>query len=552
MRRILFLPVIILSFWLLSIPVSAQLSAGGAPAGKAAVAIMPAVPVITLSAPDPIAIAEQDASEPVPYRFAVMVPCETDVVRKGSWQTQPDGSSICVLAVEAPGAKALSLFFDSFYIPAGGKLFIYNEKTGQMLGAFTSANNNTAGTFSTQLIHGDRLIVEYDQPAGAVMTPGLRISRVAWAYRGVREPGATRGFGGADSCEVNVNCWEEGHDYQVARKGIVRIQVARNGSLFWCSGSLINNTRFDGTPYVISADHCYKNATADDLQNWVFYFGYEAPGCENPVLPPQEKALTGATLKARAGDVYLGGSDFLLLLLNDTIPDTFDVYLNGWDRSGLSVSSGVDMHHPQGDIKKISTFTNPLVTTHWVPGGGDTHWEVIWSGTPNGHGVTEPGSSGSALFDSTGLIIGTETGGGASCDSLDLSEPDYFGKISYSWASNGNSPSGQLKPWLDPDNTGEEKIGGRPLAVETPVPSATLSVFPNPARDKLTVTIKGWGVKNSFQVTLFDGRGVPVLSESRSFITHRETFDLPPLSTGLYLLRVSGPTGTMVQKIVIQ
>jgi PKD repeat protein len=83
---------------------------------------------------------------------------------------------------------------------------------------------------------------------------------------------------------------------------------------------------------------------------------------------------------------------------------------------------------------------------------------VVWSETESGHGVTEGGSSGSPLFDPSGFIVGHLSGGRASCIQNEL--PDYYGKFSYSWASNGSDSSRQLKPWLDPINSGVQWLKG--------------------------------------------------------------------------------------------
>jgi hypothetical protein len=539
-RHAIALQFILLALTFIPVSVTGQLNAGGMPASLTWNADRSLVPVVDLPPPDFAEIAKEDAASGMPYRFAVNLPCDILPGERGSWQVLPDGSRICLLTVQSRGAKALSLLFDRFFIPEGGTLFIYSGEMKQVLGAYTSANNDPSGLFATQLIHGDRVTLEYHQPLVPALVPEIHLSGVAYAYRG---------FGGAGPCEVNVNC-EEGQNYQEVKKGVVRIHAVKNGSGYWCSGSLINNTRNDGTPYVLSADHCYKGATQDDLNQWVFYFGYDAPGCENPVLPPQENALTGATLKARAGDVSTGGSDFLLLLLNDEIPDTFDVYLNGWNRINTPSSSGVGIHHPQGDVKKISTYKHKVSSTNWTGGGIYTHWLVTWNETANGHGVTEGGSSGSALFDSTGMIVGNLTGGASACDSSSLDEPDYYGKFSYSWLSNGTDSTAQLKYWLDPDDTGAEILEGMPLAVLAPRAIEHFQVYPNPASSRIRIGGVAEPGHGPWAVTFFDSRGTAVKSETRSFGSGPEVFDIRSLAPGLYVIRISGEGRNMVQKII--
>jgi hypothetical protein len=539
----------VLSFLLPPVIVSGQLSRGGAPATTLLRGMQLTVPVVTLAAPDMSTITAQDHADPLQYRFAVNISCGKDLSASGSWHTLPDGGRICIMEIRAPGAKALSVLFDRFYIPDGGRLFIFSQDRMQVLGAYTSLNNSSSGLFAVQLIHGDRLTLEYEEPPSLAILPELRISSVAYAYRGVPDPGAPDGFGGAGPCEVNINC-PEGQNFQDEKKGVVRIQAYKNGSSYWCSGSLINNTRMDATPYVLSADHCYKGGTPDDLLQWIFYFSYDGPGCENPPVPPQERALTGATLKARGGDVTVSGSDFLLVLLSDPIPDTFDVFLNGWNRINTPPRNGVGIHHPQGDIKKISTFTQKATTTSWIGGNTYTHWLVTWAGTANGHGVTEGGSSGSALFDSAGMIVGALTGGGSSCDSSNLSEPDYYGKFSYSWISCGPDSASRLQPWLDPDNTGVQVLAGKPLSVATLNAAGTFAVYPNPTHGTFTVELETSATGSSFTYTICDTRGMVLSCGKTSFPGIRADFDISTLVPGIYFLKLSGETRTMVGKII--
>ena len=130
----------------------------------------------------------------------------------------------------------------------------------------------------------------------------------------------------------------------------------------------------------------------------------------------------------------------------------FNAYWNGWDANNTATTGGTGIHHPAGDIKKISTFSGNTVSSSWgsTP---NTHWRLIWTANANGHGVTEGGSSGSPIFNnSSGRIVGTLTGGGSYCNATN--QPDFYGKVSYHWISNGTTNNRRLKPFLDPANTG--------------------------------------------------------------------------------------------------
>jgi hypothetical protein len=224
----------------------------------------------------------------------------------------------------------------------------------------------------------------------------------------------------------------------------------------------LNNTLNNHEPYFLTADHCAPDVTPAELSEWVFYFNFEAPSCENPTVTPTPNSLNGVVKLANANT---SGSDFLLLRFDNEVPENYEPYFNGWNIEDQPSPNGVSIHHPAGDIKKISTYTVPLESSQWS-GTPGTHWMVYWSATANGWGVTEGGSSGSPLFDNNGRIVGTLTGGMASCEppgngsGAGQDQPDYYGKFAYSWDQNGSEPAQQLKFWLDPINTGVTYLNG--------------------------------------------------------------------------------------------
>jgi lysyl endopeptidase len=146
----------------------------------------------------------------------------------------------------------------------------------------------------------------------------------------------------------------------------------------------------------------------------------------------------------------------------------FNAYWNGWDANNSVVAGGAGIHHPAGDIKKISTFNATPSSQTYGGSTANTHWRFSWSANSNGHGVTEGGSSGSPIFKSNGRIFGTLTGGSSFCNQL--TAPDLYGKVSYHWTSNGTNTNYQLKTFLDPGNTGALVLDGssNPCSVVTP------------------------------------------------------------------------------------
>jgi hypothetical protein len=255
-----------------------------------------------------------------------------------------------------------------------------------------------------------------------------------------------KAFGSSGNCNMNVAC-PDGAPYQNHIRATVMLVSGSNG---FCTGSMINNTMNDGTPYVLTANHCYSNPA-----NWIFRFNWQSATCNNPNSSPSFVSLSGATLRARRTP-----SDFCLVeitggLQNGTVPASYNTYFPGWDNSDTPPTSAVCVHHPSGDIKKISFDDNALSSANGMGSSeANSQWRLVWDRST----TTEPGSSGSPLFDQNGRIVGQLWGGGASCSNL--SSPDYYGKVSYSWEPAGSNSTNQLKYWLDPTGTGVTNING--------------------------------------------------------------------------------------------
>jgi len=558
-------PLVILCA-VLSLPGHCQLNQGGVPLSIQYGLNRDGVTDLVVPPPDTLALAREDALSPVPMRFAVNLPVDVMIAvpegiagspvsgirnpAHGTWYPLPDGSGIWLCTISVPGARALTLYFDRFRLPPGGRLFVYNKDRSKILGAFTNRNNSPQGVFATALIPGDLITLEYNQPATVSEHPGLHLSEIAYAYRGIRNSNSGLGFGDSGPCEVNINC-PEGTGWQDQKKGVMRIAAKKTGGTYWCSGSLVNNARQDCTPYVLTADHCGQDATPQHIGEWIFYFGYEAPGCPDPPVEPGFRAMSGATLIASSGDVNIKGSDFFLVLLKDAIPDTFDVWFNGWNRQGTPAQSGTGIHHPWGDIRTISTFTTPAVSAKWNGHTDFAHWEVKWAATPSGHGVTEGGSSGSPLFDAAGRIVGALTGGDSSCDTSALGKPDYYGKFSYSWDKNGSDSARRLDCWLDPDNTGVEILDGIPLIIPSATGLTGFQICPNPSSGILLLRSSLFMQSGLWQVTILDARGITLLSESvQSGLSPALRMDISRLPAGFYLVQVRSESRSLTGRVI--
>jgi len=425
------------------VPAQAQLGEPGKPATFKFDALNSRVPFVTMPFVNTDSLIGEDElrdAAKMPYRFGHNHLVRYSLDNSGHWEVLPNGVRTWRLGVNCPGAMTVNLAFEDFHLPQGAQLFVYTPDHATVLGAFTSKHNWADKKFGTELLPGESVIVEYVEPAAVAGQGTLTLFRVTHGYRSVSPflESLDRGFGDAGNCHNNVHCPGAGAWQNEVRSAVCLV----SGGSEFCSGALINNTCNDGTPYVLTADHC---GPADG--SWVFRFNWEASGCNDPSTNPSSQSLSGGTPRASNG-----GSDFHLCEINSVPPANYNVYYAGWSNVNTPADSVVCIHHPSGDIKKISWAMNPTTSVTW---SGAQCWLIgLWTS-----GVTEPGSSGSPLFDQNHRIVGQLYGGASYCGAPPQDLNDYYGKFSTSW-NTGSSAATRLVDWLDACTTGASTDNG--------------------------------------------------------------------------------------------
>jgi lysyl endopeptidase len=492
------------SIFLLVFASYGQISHGGSPFSfslQSKSVISPQIPVIEMPFVDVDYLKTEDLVldqiKEIPWRFGFNIDVKIDVKSHGLEQSLTDGSKLWSVEIYSPGAVSINLLFDEFQIPPGAELFIYNESKTDVIGAFTAFNNRSDSIFATIPLRGDHITIEYYEPANPIFSGVLHLGRVTHGYRGPHD--FAKAFGSSGSCNVNVACPESAGMEDQIRSAAMLV----SGGNGFCSGALINNTSNNGTPYFLTADHCYTNPSGV-----VFWFNWQSATCSNPPSSPSYQSISGATTRARYST-----SDMWLMELSSSPPSNYNVYYSGWNRTMDNNISGKiwGIHHPAGDIKKISWSTLGVSTTTYlqnpVPGDG-SHWRVTqWSdGT-----TTEGGSSGSPLFDPNGRIIGQLHGGYASCSSL---TSDWYGKLGVSWTGGGTNAT-RLSNWLDPTNSGVTTLDGYdPNYVACSPPSNQTSGFSTSAVNDNDMTLN-W--------TRGNGTSVMVVAREASYVNLNPT-----------------------------
>ncbi|MCH1582586.1 MAG: trypsin-like peptidase domain-containing protein [Flavobacteriales bacterium] len=423
---------------------TAQVSQGGYPWQWGAAVDLPDFPELSTEALDLNALAAEDVItdqfKEAPWRFGVEREVDLGLEDAGAWTFEKD-RWIWRLGIHCPGATGIGLQLSQFDIPEGAALCVWNAARTHFLGSFTEANEKAWGSLALGLLDADRVVIEYQEPLAVHGQGTVRLAQIVHGYRTLLShpdnPSQTASmgpFGNSGACNINVNC-PIGADWQVAKKSVALIT---NGGFAVCSGALVNNTAENGTPYFLTANHCLGNPNT-----WVYYFNHESSSCSGSTGPTNQ-SVSGGTLLVNSG-----ASDVALIQLSSTPPSSYNVEYAGWDASGSTPSSAVGIHHPSGDVKKICFENNAPYTS--TTGGAQVWWINQWE-----DGVTEPGSSGSPLFDQNERIIGQLYGGAAACSgSNNNGAYDYYGRMDVSW---GNGVS----TYLDPLNTGQLTIDSYP------------------------------------------------------------------------------------------
>lgn len=364
--------------------------------------------------------------------FAVPHSIKIDALADKSW-TEQNGNMVWQHRVTAPNSVSLNFGFTKFQLSPNARLEIRSADFTSSIRPFTAEDNNYAQELWTPVIMSDDVMIELVVPANEVSQVKLELGVVGQGFRTFAQKTQKAG-----SCNVDVACTESaGWENEISSVAV----ISRGGSTF-CTGFMVNNTAGDRTPYFMTADHCGLNAA--NTPSLVTYWNYQTSKCGG--------ARDGRLTDFNTGAVFLAGSkksDFTLVKLNQAPRSEWNVSFAGWDRSGTDAAQAVAIHHPSTDEKSISFENDPTTITSYlgtaVPGDG-THvrvedWDV---------GTTEPGSSGSPLFDQDHRVIGQLHGGYASCTSQ---TSDYYGRIFTSWEGDGRVGT-RLKDHLDSANRG--------------------------------------------------------------------------------------------------
>ena len=380
--------------------------------------------------------------------------------QKFQWQSTPTGGHVGAISFFAEGAKGLRLGVVVRQLSGGATLRLYSQAqsgtvyqvAGQEVLQRIDANlkagdgGDDARTWWTPDLGFSEITLEVELPAGvATSSLDVAVPSVSHIFTDIQSLPQSAGVlevGESNSCNLDVTCYR---DLPSARDAVARMVYVKAGGSYLCTGTLMNNSQQNFTPYFLTANHCISSQTvASSLQTDWFY---RSATCDRlTVLSASTKRYGGATLLYASG-----ASDTSFMRLNDTPPA--GAVFAGWDSNASAVVDGsvvLGLHHPRGDLLKIS---GGFISGSYSCELGESTFTCVNSSTGNysrvqmALGITEGGSSGSPLFRD-GYVVGTLTGGSSSCSAGNYSGYDYYGKFGVAYRA-------ALNIWLRPTSSGD-------------------------------------------------------------------------------------------------
>lgn len=319
----------------------------------------------------------------------------------GDWETSTDGRRLWRMAIRSPGSVGIRVEFRNFSA-GSGKVWLHDG--AQVAGPYSGRGLFDDGHFWSATVFSDSVTVEYEPGPDTPeeILPPFEIHTISHQVRSALSgplPSTDASKSDpADSCHLDPNCYP---DWKSAMNMVGQISFEDNGSTYLCSGSLVSTRDNSFKPYFLTAGHCVHSE--DAARTVEAYWTYQTSTCGG--APPasrdsSKKSTVGAHL-IDFGSIEEG--DYSLVLLKD-IPG--GVTFAGWDASDPPPTTPlVGVHHPAGSWKRISFGERVGDVTVDVEGNiapASRYLEVLWD-----KGRTEPGSSGSPIFTSPGVIVGT-------------------------------------------------------------------------------------------------------------------------------------------------
>ncbi len=371
----------------------------------------------------------------------ILLPAAIDLKKTGSHFRLKNGK-LWLLKIYSPTAKSLGAVFKNLYIPKGATLFIYGvNKDANFSGPLTYEDNDTLCSRLDQW--SNHIIIEYFEPKNIEDTGHIFINKISYGFvnplGAQQEPNIKMKSGpygtAVNNCYPNVSCDAGiGWNKESQAVGLIYIGVTNYATNVTTtikgSGCFINKDQDyleTDKPYFITAGHILWgiNENGFDIDktlknNCSIILNYASSNCDDndgtkvafqKITKMQKIALGGAD-----GDNY----DYAILQpIDKTVGDLrkYNVNFAGWTITHDVGGPYAMIHHPGGDIKKISK-SNGIMTI--LPNEARVNWDL---------GTSEDGSSGAPVFNNEHHMNSINVAGPNGCSGNRISDLAHFAYI---------------------------------------------------------------------------------------------------------------------------
>jgi lysyl endopeptidase len=385
-------------------------------------------------------------NEDRPFRLAIAIPVDIDITKQANWSFE-NKFAYGKFSIRLNGALSSSINFDKFNLPSNTEMYIYNESGNMITGPITEKENNPNNVWGSWVYQGEYLNIEIKTPTSTYKDLILHSNNIAYGYKHIYQI-ETAGFGTSESCNINVIC-PLGTGWETERNSVAL--VLNDNGQDWCSGAMVMNTCNTNRPFFLTANHCF---TGQNVNAWRFMFQAWSPTCPHPGVNNDGVTYNGSTLRAN-----WAGTDFCLVELSNTPPANSGINYAGWNRNTADIIQTTIIHHPQGDVMKISRDNQAPVFDNFL---GAQCWRLGLD-----QGATQGGSSGAPYFDQNHRIIGQHYGIDDGNLPVCNRSRKFGGRFDLSWTGGGTNAT-RLSNWLDPSNSGAMTTNTTNVSLLTP------------------------------------------------------------------------------------
>ncbi len=511
MRKLLLLTAITLA----TLAGYTQTKTSGIPISKLSELGVESIPSIQLNELDLDSILTSDTCTDCGDLIGWDIPRSINFMEESSSEIiNHDGQDFLVrrLKIIAPSADGLKAYFSKFILQPNDKIYFYSDSFTNFNGGFSYNWNRTDLSFISDDIVGNHITIEFNRRltnSQADLLPiELEIRGFIFLFKTAID------FDDALSCHQNTICQPRYNEYCNEIRSVVKTRRLREGKqgYYRCSGALLNNTREDFDPLILTAEHCTRFPR--DMNLWEVIFNFQSQTCDPSTMGNDQMRLVGVSRIGRDDGDNVGCPDFAMLRTDNPIPIQYNAFFAGWNmRAWSSLPDNkhvIGIHHPSGDVKKM--------TYGWVSNSRYTrcikaHWR---------HGTgTEDGSSGSPIFlEETKEYIGALSGGTEmKCDG---DNNDYYSFL--------HSANGSITSPLNPDGIDALTFGGID-PISACQPEVILNDIAYPGAD--------WQQKNQIEIQASDRiivaqNGLPTIISNSPDITFPATL---PVSNADYVFK---------------